>query len=185
MPHKRKQTADFYFIFFFFLEEWSGESWGRWDRGRGSGTGKRIKVFQLPIIHEHDFKNWFAFVHNFLVLYLIDVWSVISPRDVEFLLLLGVVPHEISPIFFPVSKSIGIVLGQVLFRQPYRWGIMDEVSLPFLRYKISQQFFQSSGSYTTSTSILWCSPSYRCRSCVLDVSLGVRQPMFTCSLSSC
>lgn len=58
MPHKRKQAVDFYFfISFYFLRIGVEKVWGRKDRGRGSGTGIRIKVFQLPIIHEHGFKT--------------------------------------------------------------------------------------------------------------------------------
>lgn len=84
----------------------------------------RIKGFQLPIIHEHGFNHWLSFVLR--ALWLVDWWSVLSPRDADFFFLMLVVlclvavPHDISSISIPVvTMSISIVLVQALFRQPY------------------------------------------------------------------
>lgn len=61
-------------------------------------------------------------------------------------LCLGVGPHESSPSH--VSMSIGVVIVLVLFRQPYRCGILSEASPSFPKDTMSQKTFWSSESST-------------------------------------
>lgn len=60
----------------------------------------------------------------------------------------GVGPCESSPIH--IGLSIGSVILQVLFRQPYRWHRPGVASLSYIKVTISQQMSLSFGSYKVS-----------------------------------
>lgn len=95
---------------------------------------------------------------------------------------LGVGPSEISP--FHDSMYCGIVLVQVLLRQPYCWSIMGIASMLFPG---NQYHSRSPGALVLTIFPLCLSRSYlvlRCRSCVVDLSTGVMHPTASFSIHS-
>lgn len=106
----------------------------------------------------HEYRNTSCSVHLVLALCtgflgrLSLMFSLIDRSSLSW-----VRSHEILP--FHGSVSMGFVLVQVSFRQPYCWGIVGETSLSFPGDTISHQFSCSSGSYKRPApllhSVLW------------------------------
>lgn len=93
---------------------------------------------------------------------------------------LGVEPFEFP---HPVGLSPVLVLVLVLLRKLYCWDIIY-ISLLYTEDIGFQQTSLSFPSYNLSTPLLWCSLSFKCRGCAVDVPTRVKQPKVCSSLNS-